>query len=81
MAQKPFGPQDQLQIASLGTEFALTEIIGAGVGYWLDKKFGTLPWCLIGGVFLGFAGGLMRILQVAKQANREKNKGKQDGRS
>lgn len=78
MANKPFGPQDQLQIASLGTEFALSEIIGAAVGYWLDKKLGTLPWCMVGGVVAGFAFGLARVVQAAKQANRQ---GKKDGRS
>ena len=81
MAYKPFGPQDQLQIASLGTEFALAEIIGAVVGFWLDKKLGTLPWFLLGGAVMGFVWGLMRIVQVAKQANREVYKGKQNGRS
>ena len=70
----PFAAKDQLEIASLGTEFALTEIIGAAVGYWLDKKFGTLPWCLVGGVILGFALGLMRIVQVARQASKKETK-------
>ena len=77
MPKHLFGAQDQLQIASLGTEFALTEILGAVAGYWLDKKLGTLPWCLVGGVFLGFALGLWRVIDVARAANKE---GK-DGRS
>lgn len=81
MAYKPFGPQDQLQIASLGTELALTEIIGAFAGYWLDKKLDTLPWFLVGGVGIGFVWGIVRIVQVAKQANREIHEGKKDGRS
>ncbi len=71
MPQKPFGPQDQMQITSLGTEFALTEILGAAAGYWLDKKFGTLPWCLLGGVLVGFAVGLVRVVQAAKQVNKQ----------
>ena len=74
MSSKPFGPQDQLQIASLGTEFALTEIIGAAAGYWLDKKLGTLPWCLLVGVVLGFALGLSRVIQAAKQAGTKKER-------
>lgn len=81
MPDKPFGPQDQLEIASLGTEFALTEILGAAAGYWLDTKLGTLPWCLVGGVILGFALGLARVLQVAKQADKNLPKVKKDGRS
>ncbi len=81
MPQKTFGPQDQLQIASLGTEFALTEILGAAAGYWLDVKWGTLPWCLVGGVIVGFALGLARVLQAARQANKNLPKVKKDGRS
>ena len=81
MALGPFSAKDHLEIASLGTEFALTEIIGAAVGYWLDTKFGTLPWGTIGGVMLGFALGFVRILQAAKQANKNLPKGKEDGRS
>ncbi len=73
MPLEPFGAQDQLEIASLGTEFALTEIIGAVAGYWLDTKLGTLPWCLVGGVLVGFALGLMRIVTVARNANKKKH--------
>ena len=65
----PFSAKDHLEITSLGTEFALTEIIGAVTGYWLDGKLGSLPWCLVGGVLVGFAFGLWRIISVARQAN------------
>lgn len=37
------------QISSLGLELALP----IGVGYWLDQRFGTHPWLLIGGAMLG----------------------------
>ena len=73
MPLRPFGAQDQLEIASLGTEFALTEILGAAAGYWIDTKLGTLPWCLVGGVLVGFALGLWRIIDVARAANKKKN--------
>ena len=73
MPQRPFGAQDQLEIASLGTEFALTELLGAAAGYWLDTKLGTLPWCLVGGVLVGFAVGLVRIVGVARAASKKKN--------
>ncbi|MBP5403727.1 MAG: AtpZ/AtpI family protein [Elusimicrobiaceae bacterium] len=73
MPLEPFGAQDQLEIASLGTEIALTEILGAAAGYWLDTKLGTLPWCLVGGVLIGFALGIVRIVAVARNANKKKN--------
>ena len=77
MPPGPFSAKDQLEITSLGTEFALLDIIGAAVGYWLDQKLGTLPWCLVGGVMVGFALGLARIIVAAKQVNASKK----DGRS
>ncbi len=67
MAQHLFGPQDQLQIASLGMEFALIEILAGAAGYWLDTKLGTLPWCLVGGALIGFALGITCVVQTAKQ--------------
>ena len=71
MEQKPFGPQDQLQIASLGTEFALTEILCTAIGYWLDKRLGTLPWCMVGGVLVGFGLGIARVVQAARKAEKK----------
>ena len=75
MPKHLFGAKDQLQITSLGTEFALTEILGAATGYWLDNKFGTLPWFLLGGVLLGFTLGMWRVVGAAKAANKEGKNG------
>lgn len=71
MARKLFGVRDQLSIFSLGTEFALIEILFAGLGYWFDAKFGTLPWCLVGGAFVGFTLGITHIVIIAREANRK----------
>ena len=76
-----FKAQDQLEIASLGTEFALTEIIGAALGYWLDQKLGSLPWCLVAGVVIGFSLGLFRVIQVARAADKTLKKAAKNGRS
>ena len=38
MALGPFTKQDHLQITTLGLEFAVSEILGAYVGYRLDEK-------------------------------------------
>lgn len=70
MARKLFGPRDHLEIISLGTEFALIEIVFGGIGYWFDVKFGTLPWCLLGGVCIGFALGMTHIVSIAHEANK-----------
>jgi len=68
----PFSGKDVGDITSLGMEFALSEILGGAFGYWLDKKFGTLPWCLLGGVLIGFCIGFYRIVKVAKERSVKK---------
>lgn len=81
----PFSAKDHLEITSLGTEFALLVILGTAAGWWLDNKWGTLPWCLLGGVLIGFACGLARIICAAKAAPKElknlKKETNKDGRS
>jgi len=39
-------------LSTVGLAMAFSIGIGAGLGYWLDKKFGTAPWLFF--VFLGF---------------------------
>ena len=63
----PFSAKEHLEITTLGMEFALAEIAGAGVGYWLDKKFYTTPWLLLAGVACGFIVGFYRIWQESKR--------------
>ena len=40
-------------IAGFAFQFAISVIICAFAGQWLDKKFGTAPWLLMIGMFLG----------------------------
>ncbi len=66
MAFGPFSKQDHLEITTLGMEFAVSEILCTGAGYWLDQKCGTFPWCLVGGAAAGFALGLYQIIRAAR---------------
>ena len=38
-----------------------------GVGYLLDRWFGTDPWCLIGGIVLGSAAGLFEFVRLSSK--------------
>ncbi|MGD9494759.1 MAG: AtpZ/AtpI family protein [Armatimonadota bacterium] len=42
-------------------------VIGWGVGWLLDRHFGTEPWLQIVGFVLGAAAGLRQILQLASR--------------
>lgn len=84
MAMGPFSSRDHVEITTLGTEFALSEILGAWLGYLADARWGTSPWCLIAGVITGFALGFYIILRAAGRMQRShitKKAKKQDGRS
>ena len=39
-------------LSSIGLSMALSVALGALIGYYIDKKFGTDPWFLL--IFLGF---------------------------
>lgn len=67
MALGPFSKQDHLEITTLGLEFAVSEILGAGAGYFLDKHWGTSPWCLVAGAIAGFALGMYQIIRGASK--------------
>lgn len=67
---RDFGP-----FLSLGLQLAASVVAFFFIGYWLDGKFGTTPWCTIVGAFLGVAGGLIKFLREAmalgKQADED----------
>ncbi len=56
--------------ASLGLSVALAIFIGLGIGYWLDKKFGTEPVLLMIGLAFGIAAGFSNIIHAGKKAKR-----------
>ena len=84
MALGPFTKQDHLEITTLWMEFAVSEILGAGAGYWLDQRWGTSPWMLLAGAGAGFALGLYQVIRGAGQMSRKKTNlrkvEKEDGR-
>ena len=62
----PFSKQEHLVITTLGVEFAVAELLGAGVGLYLDKKWETTPWMFLLGVAAGFALGMYMIIRGAQ---------------
>ncbi len=52
---------------AIGVEFVGAVLIGAFIGYLLDRWLGTAPWLMIVLLFLGFAAGLRRAMATSKQ--------------
>ena len=65
----PFnGPDPRL----LGWYYAMAQVgfemvAPIALGWWLDSLFGTAPWILIAGVFLGLVGGFLHLVVLANR--------------
>lgn len=52
----------------LASEFVAGVLVGAALGWGLDRFAGTSPWGLIGFLLLGFAAGVMNAVRVASRS-------------
>ncbi|MCA9547904.1 MAG: AtpZ/AtpI family protein [Myxococcales bacterium] len=53
-----------------GIEMALSVLVGYGIGWWVDGKWGTDPWGMVIGIAFGFAAGVRSLLQAARRIER-----------
>ena len=68
--------RDLYRFASVGTQFAATLAVFGGIGWWLDERFGSTPWLLLCGVFLGFGLGLYSmVLKLSPDEARKPSNG------
>jgi len=69
------GENGVMQYLDLGFQFAVAIVIGAGGGYWLDSKLGTLPLFFVVGLLFGAAAGFLTMYR-AVYSSRESKSGK-----
>jgi ATP synthase protein I len=60
-----------IRYSGVGLELAGATAGLALVGYWIDGRFGTAPWGILGGVVLGLVGGLYNLVKESLDAIRE----------
>ena len=53
------------QALRLGTEFVAGVLVGAAIGWGLDRVAGTSPWGLIGFLLLGFCAGVLNVVRAS----------------
>jgi ATP synthase protein I len=46
--------------------------LGTLLGWWLDKKFGTSPWLLIGGALFGIGAGFYLFFKILMNLSKRK---------
>ena len=61
--QSAFGPAFKF-----AGELIVGVVVGGGLGWALDRQFGTAPWLMIVLVILGFAAGLLNVVRAAQEA-------------
>jgi len=49
------------------SEFSAAVLVGAALGWGLDKLAGTSPFGLLGGLFLGLCAGILNVVRAAKE--------------
>lgn len=49
----------------LGADFVAGILVGAALGWGIDRLFGTSPWGLIVFLLLGFGAGILSVLRSA----------------
>jgi F0F1-type ATP synthase assembly protein I len=57
--------------SGVGLELAGATAGLALIGYWIDRRFGTQPWGILGGVVIGLVGGLYNLVRESLEAVRE----------
>ena len=69
------GPGDRLRelgpLLGVGTMLAASLGFGVVAGYWADGRFGTEPWLMLTGLFLGLAAGIYNLVMVIRSRPRE----------
>lgn len=65
-------PHDEL---SKAMRLSIDLVAGVGVcvtaGYLADRWLGTMPWCMIGGVFLGMIVGVRNMMRSSEAMDKE----------
>ena len=77
MGQPPKDRRDSLSqgylLATRASSVALTAVVPAGIGYWLDQQWHTTPAMVIVGAVLGFIGMLSELMALSRPS-RPKNR-------
>jgi len=55
-------------------DFVAAIVACVGVGWFIDYKLDTAPWCAVGGIFVGFAVGLLSIWRAMSKVDNQDTK-------
>jgi ATP synthase protein I len=52
-------------------EAVFSIVIGAGLGYAADRRFGSEPWGVVVGLVLGFGAFVLRLVRLGREVQAE----------
>jgi ATP synthase protein I len=55
----------------VGLSFVMAVVIGAAIGYGLDRWLGTSPWLFLICFFLGLVAGMRAVFRTVAAASRD----------
>ncbi|RNC85576.1 MAG: AtpZ/AtpI family protein [Balneola sp.] len=64
-------PKKYREYIGLGAEIAATLAVPLFVGYLFDQYFGTSPWLLLAGAFVGILLFFNSIFRIARKLNKK----------
>jgi ATP synthase protein I len=74
-AREPQPWARHLSTAAIGIEMGAALVVGIAIGWFLDRSFGTAPWCLAIFTVFGIVAGFRNLIVAARRALE-----KEDGR-
>ena len=60
----------EAKYAGVGIEFGISIAACYWIGDWAQDRWGFAPWGALGGVLIGFASGLRRLIKIAEVESR-----------
>lgn len=62
------------QASVIGIQLAVSTMIGAGIGYLLDRWLGTEPWLLIVFFLLGSVAGFREMIRTVSRVSEDEER-------
>jgi len=56
-----------MNLLTVGTVLVVCIVLGYLLGSYLDRKLGTSPWLVVGGVVLGTAAGFVELFRTVSR--------------
>ncbi len=64
--------RDYARYSGLGIQMAISLAIPLYVGWWLDDRFGSTPWGILGGIVFGLASIFTLLYKLTIQSGKKK---------